>query len=222
MARAGPPIASRGAHRRLRRGAGASGHRPRSAPAGEIVALLGPNGAGKTTTLLAVCGWLRPRSGTVWWLGRPTTQPPRGTCPRGPRLPRGRALPDPFHLDAGQPAPGPGVGRPGPGGASRKLPRPMEATRRPALGRRAADPRIGGGPVPPAEAPRHRRDVPGAGAAGGPAGAECATEGGPGRRVSGYSSSSSTSSEALEVSDRSYVMRRGEIVMSGPSSELIR
>ena len=41
--------------------------------AGEIVALLGPNGAGKTTTLLAVCGWLRPRSGTVWWLGRPTT-----------------------------------------------------------------------------------------------------------------------------------------------------
>ena len=28
--------------------------------------------------------------------------------------------------------------------------------------------------------------------------------------------------EALEVSDRSYVMRRGEIVMSGASSELIR
>lgn len=37
---------------------------------GEIVALLGPNGAGKTTTLLAVSGWLRPQSGTVWWLGR--------------------------------------------------------------------------------------------------------------------------------------------------------
>lgn len=39
---------------------------------GEIVALLGPNGAGKTTTLLAASGWLRQQSGTVWWLGRPT------------------------------------------------------------------------------------------------------------------------------------------------------
>lgn len=42
---------------------------------GEIVALLGPNGAGKTTTLLAVTGSLRPRSGTVWWLGQPTISP---------------------------------------------------------------------------------------------------------------------------------------------------
>ena len=50
----------------------AAGHRPRVRRR-RVVALLGPNGAGKTTTLLAVCGWLRPRSGTVWWLGRPTT-----------------------------------------------------------------------------------------------------------------------------------------------------
>lgn len=40
---------------------------------GEIVALLGPNGAGKTTTLLALTGSLPPQSGTVWWLGRPTS-----------------------------------------------------------------------------------------------------------------------------------------------------
>jgi len=36
---------------------------------GEIVALLGPNGAGKTTTLLAIAGWLPVMSGDVWWLG---------------------------------------------------------------------------------------------------------------------------------------------------------
>ncbi len=42
---------------------------------GEIVALLGPNGAGKTTTMLTLAGELRPLSGTVEFLGEPTTAP---------------------------------------------------------------------------------------------------------------------------------------------------
>ncbi|WP_243715943.1 ABC transporter ATP-binding protein [Actinomadura darangshiensis] len=39
---------------------------------GEIVALVGANGAGKTTTLRAVCGQLRPESGTITFAGSPT------------------------------------------------------------------------------------------------------------------------------------------------------
>ncbi|MFF0517139.1 ABC transporter ATP-binding protein [Actinomadura nitritigenes] len=40
--------------------------------AGEIVALVGANGAGKTTTLRAVCGQLRPTSGTITFGGAST------------------------------------------------------------------------------------------------------------------------------------------------------
>ena len=36
---------------------------------GEVVALLGPNGAGKTTTLLTLAGELPPLGGEVHWLG---------------------------------------------------------------------------------------------------------------------------------------------------------
>ena len=43
--------------------------------AGEIVALLGPNGAGKTTTLLTLSGELSARGGEVRLLGEPTRAP---------------------------------------------------------------------------------------------------------------------------------------------------
>ena len=36
---------------------------------GEIFALLGPNGAGKTTLIGAVCGLVRPTSGTIHAFG---------------------------------------------------------------------------------------------------------------------------------------------------------
>ena len=42
---------------------------------GEVVALLGPNGAGKTTTLLTLSGALPALGGEVWWQGRPTKAP---------------------------------------------------------------------------------------------------------------------------------------------------
>lgn len=43
--------------------------------AGEVVALLGPNGAGKTTTLLALSGALAPAAGDVLWEGQRITTP---------------------------------------------------------------------------------------------------------------------------------------------------
>lgn len=43
---------------------------------GELVALLGSNGAGKTTTLRALSGLLRPRSGSIEFMGRDLTKVP--------------------------------------------------------------------------------------------------------------------------------------------------
>jgi branched-chain amino acid transport system ATP-binding protein len=40
---------------------------------GETTGLIGPNGAGKTTLFNLVSGFLRPRSGTVWWRGQDIT-----------------------------------------------------------------------------------------------------------------------------------------------------
>ncbi len=42
---------------------------------GEIVALLGANASGKTTTLLALAGVLEPMAGTVSWLGKVVRSP---------------------------------------------------------------------------------------------------------------------------------------------------
>ncbi len=44
--------------------------------AGEIVALIGANGAGKTTTLKALCGLLRPKSGSLHYEGADVTGKP--------------------------------------------------------------------------------------------------------------------------------------------------
>src|SRR5258708_1160883 len=38
---------------------------------GEIVAMIGANGAGKSTTLRTICGFLRPRKGSIEFDGRP-------------------------------------------------------------------------------------------------------------------------------------------------------
>jgi len=38
---------------------------------GEIITLIGANGAGKTTTLMTISGILRPRSGSIFFLGKP-------------------------------------------------------------------------------------------------------------------------------------------------------
>ena len=51
--------------------------------AGEVVALIGRNGAGKTSTLLALAGELKPMSGEVLWMGKPTTAPMHARCRAG-------------------------------------------------------------------------------------------------------------------------------------------
>ncbi|HEY2029754.1 MAG TPA: ABC transporter ATP-binding protein [Myxococcales bacterium] len=43
---------------------------------GEIVTLLGSNGAGKTTTLRCICGVLPPKSGEVFFKGKPLSRVP--------------------------------------------------------------------------------------------------------------------------------------------------
>ena len=51
--------------------------------AGEVVGLLGANGAGKTTTLLALAGELRPLAGEVRFLGQPALDPLHVRATRG-------------------------------------------------------------------------------------------------------------------------------------------
>ncbi|MGQ9556774.1 MAG: ABC transporter ATP-binding protein [Desulfurispora sp.] len=41
---------------------------------GEIVALIGANGAGKSTTLRTISGLMRPQQGTITWQGRPISR----------------------------------------------------------------------------------------------------------------------------------------------------
>ncbi len=42
---------------------------------GEVLGVIGPNGAGKTTLFNAVCGFVRPATGTVHWRDRPVAWP---------------------------------------------------------------------------------------------------------------------------------------------------
>ncbi|SFP98471.1 MULTISPECIES: ABC transporter ATP-binding protein [Actinomadura] len=61
---------------------------------GEIVALVGANGAGKTTTLRAICGQLRPESGTITFGGTATAgrRPDQLVRDGLVHVPEGRAL----------------------------------------------------------------------------------------------------------------------------------
>jgi ABC-type branched-subunit amino acid transport system ATPase component len=60
---------------------------------GEIVVLVGPNGAGKTSTLLTLCGELRAAKGDVLWKGRPTRGPLYKLARQGlSYLPEGRSV----------------------------------------------------------------------------------------------------------------------------------
>jgi len=63
-------------------------------PAGSVVAILGANGAGKTTLMKTIAGILRPRSGTVSFLGEEITGlPSHKIVRRGVALvPEGRAI----------------------------------------------------------------------------------------------------------------------------------
>ncbi|MDR0849276.1 MAG: ABC transporter ATP-binding protein [Propionibacteriaceae bacterium] len=61
---------------------------------GEIVTLIGANGAGKSTTLQTISGLLRPRTGTVTFLGEPITNlPAHKRVERGlAQVPEGRRI----------------------------------------------------------------------------------------------------------------------------------
>jgi branched-chain amino acid transport system ATP-binding protein len=61
---------------------------------GEIVAMIGANGAGKSTTLRTICGFLRPRQGTIEFEGRPIAglTPDRITALGLVHVPEGRRV----------------------------------------------------------------------------------------------------------------------------------
>ena len=63
-------------------------------PVGSVVAIIGANGAGKTTLLKTIAGVLRPRSGTVSFLGEKITAlPSHKIVRRGVAMvPEGRAI----------------------------------------------------------------------------------------------------------------------------------
>lgn len=61
---------------------------------GEVVTIIGPNGAGKTTILNTISGLLRPRSGSILYLGkRVENLPPHKLVKLGiAHVPEGRRL----------------------------------------------------------------------------------------------------------------------------------
>jgi branched-chain amino acid transport system ATP-binding protein len=61
---------------------------------GEIVAMIGANGAGKSTTLRTICGFLRPRKGTIEFEHRPIAglTPDRITALGVVHVPEGRRV----------------------------------------------------------------------------------------------------------------------------------
>ena len=61
---------------------------------GTLAALVGANGAGKSTTLMAIAGLIRPKSGTVEFMGEKLNElPPEDIVERGISLvPEGRWL----------------------------------------------------------------------------------------------------------------------------------
>jgi branched-chain amino acid transport system ATP-binding protein len=77
---------------------------------GEVVALLGANGAGKSTTLRAISGLVRPKAGSISFLGQTLNRqsPSRivamgiGHCPEGRRVFTGMTVYDNLLLGASQ------------------------------------------------------------------------------------------------------------------------
>lgn len=52
-------------------------------PAGSVVGVMGPNGAGKTTLFNVICGFQRPRAGTLAFDGRPVRPVPHSLVRHG-------------------------------------------------------------------------------------------------------------------------------------------
>jgi branched-chain amino acid transport system ATP-binding protein len=190
-----------------------------SVRAGEVVALLGANGAGKTTTLLGIAGVLGCTEGSVSWLGHDASAPLHVRVQRGLGfVPGEQAITPQLNVQDNL-----RIGRGGVAGALDLFPELKPLLRRSAgllsggeqkmlsLGRViAARPRlllvdeISLGLAPLAV----RRLLS--------AVRQCAADG------TGVVLVEQQVRLALEVSDRAYVMRRGEIVMEGASADVTR
>jgi branched-chain amino acid transport system ATP-binding protein len=190
-----------------------------SVRAGEVVALLGANGAGKTTTLLGIAGVLNCAEGSVSWLGHDRSAPLHVRVQRGLGFVSGeQAITPQLSVQDNL-----RIGRGGVGGALELFPELRPLLRRPAgllsggeqkmlsLGRAvAARPRlllvdeISLG-LAPLAVKRLLSAV-----------RQCAAGG------MGVVIVEQQVRLALEVSDRAYVMRRGEIAMEGASADVSR
>ena len=186
---------------------------------GEVVALLGANGAGKTTTLLGIAGVLSCSEGSVSWLGNGSSAPLHVRVQRGLGfVPGEQAITPQLSVQDNL-----RIGRGKVAGALELFPELRPLLRRPAgllsggeqkmlcLGRAvAARPRlllvdeISLG-LAPLAVKRLLTAV-----------RQCAADG------MGVVIVEQQVPLALEVSDRAYVMRRGEIAMEGASADVSR